>query len=131
MALYQTNKILQIKLFSGFDHPCGTSSWSLLRAPDLCTGFHCERDNHKSELLTSCFRPISWQPQKRDNAEIAILMCALYGFKFIPFPFQNASLSVVLPKSSYISSAVIIYISVTHKYARLWRPILKRGTILK
>ena len=94
--------ILQIKLFPGFDHPCGTSSWSLLRAPDLCTGFHCERDNHKSELLTSCFRPISWQPQKRDNAEIAILMCALYGFKFIPSSSTKMQALVYLCQSQGI-----------------------------
>ena len=47
--------------------------------------YYCERrDNHKSELLTSCFRPISWQPQKRDNAEIAILMCAFMASNSYP-----------------------------------------------
>jgi hypothetical protein len=37
----------------------------------------CAGDNHKSKLLTSCFRPISWQhwARNQDNAGIAILLC--------------------------------------------------------
>ena len=36
------------------------------RLPQFCylTTNVGEEDNHKSKLLTSCFRPISWQPQK-------------------------------------------------------------------
>ena len=74
------SRVLLVHFYS----PCGILQ-SLVRAPDLCTGRqHCERDNHKSELLTSCFRPISWQPQKRDNAEIAILMCAFMASNSYP-----------------------------------------------
>ena len=42
----------------------------LRRSPELTTNVG-EEDNHKSKLLTSCFRPISWrQPQKEPLARV-------------------------------------------------------------
>ena len=59
------------------------------------------RDNHKSKLLTSCFRPISWQPQKRDNAEIAILMWA----RFAAFFYKKNSWKAHAHQASYLAEA--------------------------
>ena len=59
------------------------------------------RDNHKSKLLTSCFRPISWQPQKRDNAEIAILMWA----RFAAFFYKKNSWKAHAHQASYLAGA--------------------------